>query len=82
MEEEKKQNGFDCQVCLDSYNNKDRKPGVLVCDHTICKSCISEIFKRNDLEPMECPICRSIQPYEAPEEVPINYGLLNVLYDK
>ena len=82
MEEEKKQNAFDCQVCLDSYNDKENKPMVMVCGHTTCKSCVSEIFKRNILEPLKCPICRSIQPYVAPDDVPINYGLMNVLQDR
>lgn len=45
---------FDCELCIESYNNYDRRPFSLVpCGHALCLSCI------NNLQKSICPFCRS-----------------------
>lgn len=45
---------FDCELCIENYNNFDRKPFSLVpCGHAICLSCF------NSLQKQDCPFCRS-----------------------
>ena len=37
-----------CCVCLDTYNEDERKPKFLSCGHTICLKCV-EVNKLNEL---------------------------------
>ncbi len=44
---------FNCYVCLDNYNESDRKPYVLVpCGHGFCKHCVSKLPEKL------CPLCK------------------------
>lgn len=45
---------FDCELCIENYNNYDKRPFSLVpCGHAVCLSCI------NNLQKPMCPFCRS-----------------------
>ena len=44
-----------CCVCQEGYNLDERKPLLLPCSHTFCKSCLQEIKTRNECL---CPVCR------------------------
>ena len=44
---------FECELCLEIYNQFERKPFSLVpCGHSICSKC------SNSLERNVCPFCR------------------------
>jgi hypothetical protein len=44
---------FECELCLEVYNQFERKPFSLVpCGHSICSKC------SNSLERNVCPFCR------------------------
>jgi len=47
---------MNCEVCLEEYNELDRKPIIINnCGHTYCQTCI------NGLEPNPyCPKCRKL----------------------
>ncbi|RNA21397.1 hypothetical protein BpHYR1_026871, partial [Brachionus plicatilis] len=52
---------FECELCIENYNNFDRKPFSLVpCGHAICLSCFSSLQKPN------CPFCRSKYESKVP----------------
>ena len=45
-----------CCVCSQGYDDSDKKPLVLPCSHTFCKSCLLQVQATNR---KVCPVCRS-----------------------
>ena len=49
-----------CQICLEDFEESgDRVPRILPCSHTLCETCLKQLFKpsnRGDF--VECPECR------------------------
>ncbi|KAK7081153.1 hypothetical protein SK128_006549 [Halocaridina rubra] len=70
----------DCQVCLERFDNEDRRPRCLSCGHTLCSSCLSDIIVQG---PLLCPFCRLPHNGQASsaEDVPINYTVVSLLED-
>jgi len=57
---------YDCIICLERYNDSNRKPNVLYsCGHTICEVCLESITNNT------CPTCRA-----DIERTCINYALI------
>ena len=45
---------YECELCIESFNQYDRRPFSLVpCGHTICLSCLNKIINKT-----QCPFCR------------------------
>ena len=61
---------MDCGVCFEKYDTANREPFVLLCGHSLCKSCVRILPENN------CPQCR--QPFAdgSPRQ---NFALLDVL---
>ncbi|XP_068205041.1 uncharacterized protein [Palaemon carinicauda] len=70
----------DCQVCLEGFDNEERRPRCLSCGHTLCTSCLTDILGQGQLL---CPFCRLPHngPVNAVEDVPINYTVVSLLED-
>ena len=45
-----------CNICSEGYDEAERKPLVLPCSHTFCKSCLLQV-QATDMK--VCPVCRS-----------------------
>lgn len=65
----KKEKGLECPVCWESFNIVENVPYVLLCGHTVCKSCVlalqSVVFKflsQKIQTPLfiSCPLCHSL----------------------
>lgn len=63
------ENPFTCPVCLEQYDDKKRKPTTLLCGHSLCIACVTEIEQRSrgavsgqyaGSGPPRCPLCREI----------------------
>lgn len=62
----------ECPISLDTYNDKERKPIVLVpCGHSICEECLEKLTNK------VCPVDR--KPFTS---TTINYSLIGSLNDK
>lgn len=48
---------FGCNVCFEGYDNGQHLPLTMMCGHTLCLSCMSQ------LREMKCPSCR--EPIQA-----------------
>ena len=59
-----------CNICFDFYDSSDKKPIVLNCGHSLCKSCLVRLENRN------CSTCRSEITQEDLEDIPVNYDLM------
>ncbi|OMJ90613.1 hypothetical protein SteCoe_7012 [Stentor coeruleus] len=66
-----------CEVCLQQYTTKSRKPRFLPCGHTFCNECLLKIITKPELI---CPICNTswIQ-VDSIDNLGINYSLLSIL---
>lgn len=42
-----------CKVCMERYNEIDRKPLFLNCGHTFCAKCLKYLYKKDS---MKCPL--------------------------
>ena len=45
-----------CCICEEVYNLEERKPLLLPCSHTFCRSCLQQMMARNNCL---CPVCRA-----------------------
>ena len=61
-----------CNVCFDFYNSSDKKPILLNCGHSLCKSCLVRLENRN------CSTCRSEITQEDLEDIPVNQALIRL----
>ncbi|XP_042216400.1 tripartite motif-containing protein 3-like [Homarus americanus] len=70
----------DCQVCLEPYDDKERRPRCLSCGHTLCTSCVADTITCG---PLYCPFCRIIHssPVSSADDVPVNYTVVSLLQD-
>ena len=51
------QKTLECNVCLCNYNQSDKLPKALRCQHTFCDNCVNNLLQgRTELS---CPKCRS-----------------------
>ncbi|XP_033105143.1 tripartite motif-containing protein 2-like [Anneissia japonica] len=55
---------LECPLCFESFNNRERLPKMLSCQHTACLECLHKIVgKRTNFV---CPTCRS--EYKVPDD--------------
>jgi len=50
--EKPEENRTECDICLEEYNNDERRESVLYCGHRSCFKCLTDLPKKL------CPICR------------------------
>ena len=66
-----------CKVCMEKYNDNDKKPLFLTCGHTFCSKCLRFIYKRPSLK---CPLDKKDHKYETFTLIPTNFSVLNCLH--
>lgn len=67
---------MNCEVCDNSYNDKDRKPRNLLCGHSYCSQCLKHVIKHRTLN---CPKCRKAMHDVKLENLPVNYPILSAI---
>ena len=68
-----------CKVCMERYNDADKKPLFLTCGHTFCSRCLRLIFKRAALK---CPLDKQTSKYETFVSIPTNFSVLNCIHSQ
>ena len=69
-----------CSVCRDEYESIKAIPVLMpLCGHTFCRPCVVSVAHAGRFE---CPTCRKKHSRFDPEDLPINYALLNLAGDK
>ena len=63
---------IECCICLNEYNETDRRPRALPCAHNICTSCLQDCLNAGR---DRCSICRKAYRQKRIEEFPINTDL-------
>ncbi|XP_071542619.1 uncharacterized protein [Panulirus ornatus] len=76
------EDGVTCSVCLDPYDEGERRPLMLpACGHTFCHVCLAGIMAKGRSNSV-CPACRRPQLVQAVQDLPVNYSLLDVIRRK
>ena len=68
-----------CKVCMERFNDTDKKPLFLTCGHTFCSRCLRLLFKRAALK---CPLDKALSKYETFAGIPTNFSVLNCLHSQ
>lgn len=63
-------------MCLEPYNQSDRRPRALPCGHSFCSKCIRDIFRLGSLT---CPNCRAKHAASDASKFPFAYELEEML---
>ncbi|XP_042883048.1 uncharacterized protein LOC122260027 [Penaeus japonicus] len=61
---------MDCKVCLDKFNEEDKRPRYIPCGHTFCSFCLSNLFRNGSVS---CPTCRAKHTASDVAQFPIAY---------
>ncbi|KAK3888676.1 hypothetical protein Pcinc_007289 [Petrolisthes cinctipes] len=64
-----------CEVCFIQFDEKNHKPRVLPCGHTLCDTCTHDILNRTQIV---CPFCRVNHQLTSSEDLPVSFTLLNL----
>ncbi|CAL4094306.1 unnamed protein product, partial [Meganyctiphanes norvegica] len=67
---------LECKICHVPYNEEEHRPRNALCGHEICTACVKALIKDNILE---CPTCRQKNTVKVPEDLTINFGLIDVI---
>ncbi|KAG0703715.1 Kinase D-interacting substrate [Chionoecetes opilio] len=72
---------FECNVCLDEYNTKERRPRSLSCGHSICTHCISLMLEQRRVT---CPLCRNVHAKRVNRatDIPVNFAIDEILQEQ
>ncbi|XP_063599739.1 uncharacterized protein LOC134776041 isoform X1 [Penaeus indicus] len=63
---------MECKVCLDAYNDCEKRPRNLPCGHSFCSSCIEDLIRQGMLT---CPNCRARHTCSDVTNFPFAYEL-------
>ncbi len=64
----------ECQICLEDYDCKAKKPMVMECGHSICCTCLSSILRTSK----KCPFDKR-NLLNLLQNYPVNWTYLEVL---
>jgi hypothetical protein len=67
---------FECPVCSEDFNRSVRMPLVLLCGHTICQHCASELLDIK--KSLVCPLDRKTDPRQL-SQIPFSYTILDLI---
>ncbi|CAL4082239.1 unnamed protein product [Meganyctiphanes norvegica] len=67
---------LECKICHVPYDEEEHRPRHAPCGHEICTACIGALIKDSIFE---CPKCRQKNKIDAPNNMPINFGLIDVI---
>lgn len=63
-------------MCLDTYDQSEKRPKVLPCGHSYCSICVDDLVKEYSLT---CPKCRARYAVSDASQFPFAYDLEEVL---
>ena len=67
---------FKCNICLVSYDEDIHQPRNPPCGHGICTTCVRALIKDSFYK---CPKCRGMHEVKVPEDLQVNFELMEVI---
>ncbi|CAL4063491.1 unnamed protein product [Meganyctiphanes norvegica] len=71
--------GIECEICLNYFDEKERRPKNLQCGHTFCLACMETSFAKGN--PL-CSLCRTPHNAETIDNIPFNFRLEELIRKK
>lgn len=65
-----------CKICMERYDDADKKPLFVPCGHTFCAKCLRFIYKHPHLK---CPLDKKSHEFKNFALIPTNFSILNYL---
>ncbi|OMJ87920.1 hypothetical protein SteCoe_10241 [Stentor coeruleus] len=67
---------IDCPVCTETFNRSNRLPLVLICGHSICKTCTLDLIENR--KSIMCPLDRKLDPRPL-NQISSSYTILELI---
>ena len=69
-----------CPVCLEIYNEDERLPKCMPCQHSCCLQCILKMVRKNS-KTLKCPLCQAkfAVPAGGVKDLPTNVTMVSML---
>lgn len=67
---------LECKICHIPYDEDDHRPRSAQCGHELCTACLRSLIT-NGL--YCCPKCREVTKINVPDDLPVNFGLIDVI---
>ncbi|CAL4218767.1 unnamed protein product, partial [Meganyctiphanes norvegica] len=67
---------LECKICHIPYDEEDHRPRNAPCGHELCTACLGAIIKDSIFE---CPKCRQKHIVKIPDDLPVSFGLIDVI---
>ncbi|CAL4151186.1 unnamed protein product, partial [Meganyctiphanes norvegica] len=67
---------LECKLCHVTYDEEEHRPRNALCGHEYCTVCIKALIKDSIFM---CPKCRQKNNVDAAEDMPVNFGLIDVV---
>ena len=67
---------FKCNICCVSYDEDIYQPRNPPCGHGICTTCVRALIKDSFFK---CPTCRGMHQVKVPEDLQVNFKLMEVI---
>ena len=67
---------LECKVCNIPYDKQNHKPRHATCGHEVCSACITVLIRGSIYC---CPTCREITLVNNPTDLPVSFGLMDVI---
>ncbi len=66
-----------CKICMERYNEAERKPLFVPCGHTFCMKCLRFIFHKPNIS---CPLDKKAHKFDNFSLIPTNFSVLNIIH--
>lgn len=67
---------LDCKICNEAYDEEDHRPRNAPCGHELCSVCLASLIGDGVFE---CPKCRHKSNVSSPDDLPVSFGLIDVI---
>ncbi|CAL4127165.1 unnamed protein product, partial [Meganyctiphanes norvegica] len=67
---------LECKICHVPYDEEDHRPRHAPCGHEVCTACVKALIKNGIFE---CPKCRQKNKVDVPSDMPVVFGLIDVI---
>ncbi|CAL4122035.1 unnamed protein product [Meganyctiphanes norvegica] len=67
---------LECKICHDPYDEDGHRPRNAPCGHEFCTACVKSLILNSTFV---CPRCRKEHKIEVPEDLSVNFGLIDAI---
>ncbi|XP_043913872.1 E3 ubiquitin-protein ligase TRIM32 isoform X2 [Protopterus annectens] len=69
---------LECPICMETFNEDQRRPKLLNCGHTICRQCLEKLVA-DSINGVRCPFCIKVTKLRNPSQLTDNLTVLKFI---